>query len=245
MARCALGPEAMPAARRLCEHFVSIEQRRKNTLDHVSFIVPAVDKKTPSIFLRTGSLTELAQILACAGEESGLLGSAWFVAQPPVPLGSMVANFNIDMPQIFGVTADIAAIGEDTSELGDVLRAVAAEFPVGDGQTVVVRGDSNPSAGSFYRSDQVNFAKAGIPALYLNPGSDYIEPLPFDPAAYEEAHYHQVTDEVRDEWNLAGLERDLRIVFRTARAVANGDEIPRWRPGNEFEAAWLQLHGLD
>ncbi|HJO05665.1 MAG TPA: M28 family peptidase [Acidobacteriota bacterium] len=183
--------------------------------------------------------------LACAGEESGLLGSAWFVAQPPVPLGSMVANFNIDMPQIFGVTADIAAIGEDTSELGDVLRAVAAEFPVGDGQTVVVRGDSNPSAGSFYRSDQVNFAKAGIPALYLNPGSDYIEPLPFDPAAYEEAHYHQVSDEVRDEWNLAGLERDLRIVFRTARAVANGDEIPRWRPGNEFEAAWLQLHGLD
>ena len=183
--------------------------------------------------------------LACAGEESGLLGSAWFVAQPPVPRSSMVANFNIDMPQIFGVTADIAAIGEDASELGDALRAAAAEFSVGDGQTVVVRGDPNPSAGSFYRSDQVNFAKAGIPALFLNPGSDYIEPLPFDPLAYEEAHYHQVSDEVRDEWNLAGLERDLRIVFRAADVVANGDEMPRWRPGNEFEGAWQRLHGLE
>ena len=183
--------------------------------------------------------------LACAGEESGLLGSAWFVAAPPVPRSSMVANFNIDMPQIFGVTADIAAIGENTSELGDALRAAAAASSVGDGQAIVVRGDPNPSAGSFYRSDQVNFAKAGIPALYLNPGSDYIEPLPFDPLAYEEAHYHQVSDEVRDEWNLAGLERDLRIVFRAAVAVANGDEMPRWRPGNEFEGAWRQLHGLE
>ncbi len=183
--------------------------------------------------------------LACAAEESGLLGSAWFVAQPPVPRSSMVANFNIDMPQIFGVTADIAVIGEDASELGDALRAAAAEFSVGDGQTVVVRGDPNPSAGSFYRSDQVNFAKAGIPALFLNPGSDYIEPLPFDPLAYEEAHYHQVSDEVRDEWNLAGLERDLRIVFRAAGVVANGDEMPRWRPGNEFEGAWQRLHGID
>ena len=183
--------------------------------------------------------------LACAAEESGLLGSAWFVAEPPVPRSSMVANFNIDMPQIFGITTDIAAIGEDSSELGDVLRSVAAEFSVGDGETVVVRGDPNPAAGSFYRSDQISFAKAGIPALFLNPGSDYIEPLPFDPAAYEERHYHQVSDEVRAEWNLSGLERDLRIFFRTARAVADGDEMPRWRHGNEFEAAWRQLHGLE
>lgn len=183
--------------------------------------------------------------LACAGEESGLLGSAWFVAEPPVPRSSMVANFNVDMPQIFGITADIAAIGEDTSELGDVLRAAASEFSVGDGKTVVVRGDPNPSAGSFYRSDQVNFAKAGIPALFLRPGTDYLEPLPFDPVAYHETHYHQVTDEVRDEWSLDGLERDLRILFRAARAVSDSDEMPRWRPGNEFESAWQQLHGIE
>ena len=183
--------------------------------------------------------------VACAGEESGLLGSAWFVAQPPVPRNAMVANFNIDMPQIFGVTADIRAIGEDASDLGDALRAAAAEFPARDGETVVVLGDPNPSAGSFYRSDQVNFAKAGIPALFLNPGSDYLQPLPFDPRAYWEAHYHQPSDEVRDEWDLTGLERDLRIFFRTARAVADADEMPRWRPGNEFEGAWRQLHGLE
>ncbi len=183
--------------------------------------------------------------VACAGEESGLLGSSWFVAEPPVPRNAMVANFNIDMPQIFGVTADIRAIGEDASDLGDALRTAAAEFPAREGETVAVLGDPNPSAGSFYRSDQVNFAKAGIPALFLNPGSDYLQPLPFDPRAYRESHYHQPSDEVRDQWNLAGLERDLRIFFRAARAVADADEMPRWKPGNEFEVPWRQLHGLE
>jgi Zn-dependent M28 family amino/carboxypeptidase len=174
---------------------------------------------------------------AVAAEEGGLLGSGAFVANPPVPLEQIVANFNIDMPQIFGVTNDVAAIGLETNTIGDVFRAVVEEHGLR------AQGDPDPNAGSFYRSDQVNFAKVGIPALYLQAGTDYVEPLGFDPLAYEEQHYHSVTDEVRPEWNLEGLARDMRIVFETALRVANDDALPRWVPGNEFEEEWRALYG--
>jgi Zn-dependent M28 family amino/carboxypeptidase len=177
--------------------------------------------------------------LACAAEENGSLGSQWFVAQPPFERARLVADFNVDMPQIFGLTRDIAAIGVETNDLGDALRAVAGTAGV------EITGDPNPGAGSFYRSDQVNFAKAGIPALFVLPGKDFDPPLDFDPAAYREAHYHQPGDEVDERWNLAGVARDMQLVYRAATAVANADAMPRWRPGHEFEAAWKALHGVE
>ena len=185
--------------------------------------------------------------LACAAEEGGINGSRWFVAQPPFERNRLVANFNTDMPQIFGVTSDLATIGGDASTLGDVLRDVAAATTVrmADGmeQPLVVTGDPNPRAGSFYRSDQVAFAVAGIPALALRPGVDYVSALAFDPREYRSAHYHQVSDELRDEWDLTGLERDVRVFFKTALRVANADDMPRWTPGHEFEEEWKELHG--
>jgi Zn-dependent M28 family amino/carboxypeptidase len=177
--------------------------------------------------------------VALAAEEGGTLGSGAFVAEPPVPLSQIVANLNVDMPQIFGVTREVAAIGLEMSSLGTVFQEVA------EAAGLRAQGDPNPNAGSFYRSDQVNFAKMGIPALYLQAGTDYIEPLSFDPAAYEEAHYHQVSDELRPEWNTEGTARDIRILFATALRVANADEQPRWVPGNEFEEEWKTLYGRD
>jgi Zn-dependent M28 family amino/carboxypeptidase len=177
--------------------------------------------------------------VAAAAEEGGLLGSGAFVRNPPIPLAQFVANYNVDMPQIFGVTHEIAAIGVETNTLGQVLQEVARE------QGLQVTGDPNPNAGSFYRSDQVNFAKAGIPALYIQPGRDYVEPLGFDPMEYRTAHYHQLSDELRDEWNLEGTARDMRILFAAALRVANSDEVPRWVPGSEFEEEWKALYGLE
>jgi Zn-dependent M28 family amino/carboxypeptidase len=177
--------------------------------------------------------------VALAAEEGGTLGSGAFVADPPVPLARIVADFNVDMPQIFGITHEVAAIGLDMSTLGTTFREVA------EAQGLRAEGDPDPNAGSFYRSDQVNFAKLGIPALYLQAGDDYVDPLGFDPGAYEEAHYHQVSDELRGEWNTAGTARDMRILFLTALRVANADTQPRWMPGNEFEAKWKTLYKRD
>jgi Zn-dependent M28 family amino/carboxypeptidase len=175
--------------------------------------------------------------VSVTAEEGGLLGSGAFVANPPVERSRIVANFNVDAPQAFGLTRDVAAIGIDMSTLGDVFAAVVRE------RDLRPEGDPDPAAGSFYRSDQVNFAKAGIPALYLRAGRDYVEDLGFDPVAFRLQHYHQVSDRIHPEWDLAGLERDLRIFFETARRVADADEQPRWVPGNEFESAWRELYG--
>lgn len=185
--------------------------------------------------------------LACAAEESGSLGSKWFVDNPPFERNRLTANFNIDMPQIFGVTADVAAIGVDMSTLGEALKAVAQQYTVTtEGKTVPVEvtGDPNPNAGSFYRSDQVNFAKAGVPALYINPGKKFVQPPKADVEAYHQTHYHQVIDIVDEAWDLSGCERDMRILFQTALKVANDAEMPRWVAGNEFEEEWKKLHSL-
>jgi Zn-dependent M28 family amino/carboxypeptidase len=185
--------------------------------------------------------------LACTAEEGGIKGSEWFVQKPPFPRNRMAANFNIDMPQIFGVTSDLATIGAETNTLGTALKEVArdftATFPDEIERPIEVTGDPNPRAGSFYRSDQVSFAKAGIPALSLRVGVNFVTELGFDPREYRAAVYHQVSDEISEVWDLSGLERDIRVIYKTALVVANADEMPRWMQGNEFEEEWKELHG--
>jgi Zn-dependent M28 family amino/carboxypeptidase len=174
--------------------------------------------------------------VSVTAEEGGLLGSGAFVQNPPVERSRIVANFNVDSPQPFGLTHDVAAIGIDLSTLGDVFADVIREHGLRP------EGDPNPAAGSFYRSDQLSFAKAGIPALYLQAGRDYVNELGFDPAAFRLQHYHQVSDRVHPEWDLTGVERDMRLLYEAALRVANADAQPRWVPGHEFEAAWRELY---
>lgn len=186
--------------------------------------------------------------LACAAEESGTLGSEWFVNSPPFKRSRLVANINIDMPQIFGITSDISAIGVNMNSIGTTLREVAKEYKIknsnGDSVSINVVGDTNPNAGSFYRSDQVSFAKFGIPAIAVHPGKDFIKKLNFDTKKYRDDHYHQVIDEVNDKWNLSGTERDMRVMFDVALKIANAKQMPRWFKGNEFESIWEKLHGI-
>jgi hypothetical protein len=70
-----------------------------------------------------------------------------------------------------------------------------------------------------------------------------VEPLGFDPDAFRLQHYHQVSDRIHPEWDLTGVERDMRVLFEAALRVANHDDPPRWAPGNEFETAWQELYG--
>jgi hypothetical protein len=164
--------------------------------------------------------------LACAAEEIGGLGSQWFVENSPVEKNQLVANFNIDMPQIFGVTADISGVGLEMSTLGEALREAARQYKI------------------TYENGEINFAKEGIPALYINPGIQFIEELEVDLEEYWYTRYHQVIDEVDEFWDLSGCERDMRVQFHTVLKVANAENKPRWVEGSEFEAEWMKLHGI-
>jgi Zn-dependent M28 family amino/carboxypeptidase len=173
-----------------------------------------------------------------AGEEQGLLGSQYFAKHPPVPVGKIAANINIDEANWFGKTRDISLIGLGKSSLDADVIAVAK------GQGRVVKPDEFPDRGRFYRSDQFNFAKAGVPAAYLKFGTDVIGKPPGygreQVENYEKTTYHQPSDEYRDAYDFSGAVEDSRLAFLLGCRVAAANEMPRWTKGDEFEAVRLK-----
>jgi hypothetical protein len=172
---------------------------------------------------------------AVAAEEAGLLGSQKFCADPPVPPGYLAANINIDGVNIWGKTKDLVIIGLGKSSMDQVVKEAAAW------QGRVVKGDQFPDKGFFYRSDQFNFAKIGVPATYCDNGIEFIgRPEGWGKEQiehWEATHYHQVSDEYKDSWNLEGAVEDAQLAFWVGLKVANADRMPGWVPGDEFEAA--------
>jgi Zn-dependent M28 family amino/carboxypeptidase len=172
-----------------------------------------------------------------AAEEQGLLGSRWFAEHPTFPPGKIAANVNLDAGNVFGPTADVTYIGYGKSSLDAVIEAAAAA----QGRRVV--GDTMPDRGFFYRSDQFNFARIGVPALYIDGGKEFVGK---DPEfgrklqeRYESTCYHQPCDEFSEEWDFTGLVQDAELALACGRAIADADAMPRWNPGDEFEARRL------
>ncbi len=149
----------------------------------------------------------------------------------------MAANINYDGGNRWGRTRDVTYIGYGKSSLDAVVEAAAAE----QGRTVLP--DQFPANGYFYRSDQLNFARIGVPAIYLDNGTDFIDrPEGWGREtleAWTENVYHQVSDEYGDDWNLEGMVEDVALGLACARAISENPELPAWRPGDEFEAARL------
>nr|WP_298716507.1 M28 family peptidase [uncultured Steroidobacter sp.] len=176
-------------------------------------------------------------LLLVAAEEQGLLGSQYYAQHPTVPPGKIAANINIDGGNIFGRAKDIVFVGKGKSTIDDYVNAIATM------QGRVVTPDQFPDRGFFYRSDQFNFAKIGVPALYLDTGTDFIgKPAGWGKeqhAEYEEKHYHQQSDEISDSWNYDGMIEDAQLLFYVGNNVANAApaDLPKWLPGDEFEAA--------
>lgn len=176
-------------------------------------------------------------LLFVAAEEQGLLGSKFYAEHPSVAPGRIVANINIDGGNIWGRAKDIVYIGKGKSTLDDYVDAIAKL----QGRTVTA--DQYPDRGFFYRSDQFNFAKIGVPALYLDTGTDFIgKPAGWGKeqhALYEEKHYHQPSDEILADWNFEGMIEDATLGFYVGDNIANAAaaDLPAWVPGDEFEAA--------
>lgn len=170
-----------------------------------------------------------------AAEEQGLLGSAYFARNPTFPAGRIAANINYDGGNIWGRTRDLTYVGLNKSTLGAMVEKYAAV------QGRQVKPDQFPDRGSFYRSDQFNFAKIGVPAIYLGTGIEFIgRSDDWGRQQIEEwvlTHYHQPSDEILDEWTFEGMLDDARIGLVCGIEIAEADEMPSWTPGDEFEAA--------
>jgi len=172
--------------------------------------------------------------LAVTAEEKGLLGSAYYAANPVYPRNKTVAAINMDGLNTDGPMNDITVIGYGASELDDYLETAATA------QGRVIRADPEPEKGFYYRSDHFSFAKQGIPALYTDAGIDHVEHGEQWTLArrdeYTAERYHKPTDEYDPEWDLSGAVNDLRILFDIGFRLSNETTFPNWRVGNEFRA---------
>ena len=172
--------------------------------------------------------------LGLTAEESGLLGSAYLAENFPFDYSQIVAGMNFDGIPAIGKTKDMLVIGYGASELEDILKRHLKKY------SKVITPDLFPEKGFFYRSDHISFAKKGIPVLYADPGYDLVdgglEKGMKYAAEYTSNLYHQVADEVYEDWNYDGIAEDIDIFYSMTKDLANSRECPNWYQNNEFRS---------
>lgn len=157
--------------------------------------------------------------LAVSGEEKGLLGSAAWTENPTVPIGSVVANINLDM---VGRNAPdtLIAIGQEHSTLEAVIRRVANRPGLG----LNIIEDPEPEKMFFFRSDQLSFIQRGIPAVFFTTG--------------DHEDYHQQSDRP-GRIDTDKLARVARLAFHVAYEIAMDPVAPEWT-----EAGWREVERM-
>jgi hypothetical protein len=217
-------------------------------LDHIGYGVP---KKGDSIYngamdnaLGVAIMLEAGRMLAAesprpkrsmlliatTAEEKGLLGAEHFARHPTVPVESLVAEINMDMPVALGDLTDVIAIGIEHSSLQAVAERAVAEAGLS------ASPDPFPEEVFFVRSDQYPFVRAGVPAIYLDGG---IKPADgSDGAARLEAflkeHYHLPSDDLSLPINWAYAAKMARMNYRVGVIVAADPARPTWNKGDFF-----------
>lgn len=167
-------------------------------------------------------------LAAFTGEEIGLLGSEYYAEFPPVPLDKTVFNLNCDGAGYHDTTI-VAVMGLNRVGAAEEMTQAASTFGLG------IFADPAPEQNLFDRSDNVNFAREGIPAPTFTPG---IREFNADVQKY----YHQPNDEV-NSLNLSYVDRFVKAFGLAARLIADKDERPRWSVGDKYEAAFKALYG--
>ena len=150
--------------------------------------------------------------LAVTAEEKGLLGARYYAENPLYPLDKTVADLNIDGLNQWGRTSDVVVIGKGNSTLEDLLAAAASAHQR------TLSPDAEPEKGFYYRADHFEFAKKGVPSMFLDNGVHYIgKPDDYSKKKrdeYTDNDYHKVTDEVKPDWDLSGAVEDLNLLVR-------------------------------
>jgi Zn-dependent M28 family amino/carboxypeptidase len=172
--------------------------------------------------------------LAVTAEEQGLWGSAYYAENPVFAKEKTVANINMDMMNPYGTTKDVVLYGMGQSDLEDYITAEA------EAAGRYIAPEENPEAGLYYRSDHFNFAKIGVPALFIGPGVDLVEggkelgKQKLD--EYYANYYHKAADQIHADYKMDGVVEDLKLLYQVGRRLAGSSEWPQWTAGSEFKA---------
>jgi hypothetical protein len=150
--------------------------------------------------------------LLTTGEEVGLLGTRWYIQHPVLPLERMVANLEIEMigrpDPLAGGGGKAWLTGYERSTMGSMLASAG----------IPIVADPRPAQQFFDRSDNIAFARRGIPAHTLSSFNLH-------------ADYHTAADEAR-RIDYGHMTLVVRAAARAARLLADGP-APVWKPGGQ------------
>tara|TARA_R110002072_G_scaffold163357_1_gene315870 strand:+ start:34085 stop:35566 length:1482 start_codon:yes stop_codon:yes gene_type:complete len=168
-----------------------------------------------------------ALFILFTGEEKGLLGSEYYVENPVLPLKQMVYCFNSDNGGYNDTSlATIVGLNRTTASHHIIDGAAAFGLKAID--------DPAPEQGLFDRSDNVHFAKKGIPAPTYSMGFTAFNG---DVTKY----YHRPGDE-SDSLDFDYLLKFFRSYVMTGRLIGNDPKTPVWTSGDKYEAQSKKLY---
>ncbi len=167
-------------------------------------------------------------LIAMTGEEQGLLGSSYYADNPVVPLSQKKFVLNTDAAG-FSDTGVVTIFGLRRISDRTVFEQACSRFGL---ETVP---DPLENRDLFYRSDNVAFARKGVPALTFSPGFRILDDETLK-------HYHRPSDEAGDDFDYEYLLRFSQAFVASARSLADAETLPVWLKGDEFEGAWKKLN---
>jgi hypothetical protein len=146
---------------------------------------------------------------ATTGEEVGLLGTRWYLQHPVVPVAQMSANLEIEMigrpDSLAGGSGRAWLTGFERSTMGDIFAR--AGLPIGP--------DKRLDQQFFERSDNIAFARLGVPAHTLSSYNMHTD-------------YHEPSDDLAHV-DIPHMTAVIRAGAAAARLLADG-VAPRWNP---------------
>jgi hypothetical protein len=178
--------------------------------------------------------------LLVTGEEKGLLGSTYYTDHPAVPLHKTIANLNIDGIAAYDRFKSVIGVGSDYSTLGNFLIKTARQNDLQIGEIP----PKFKNYETFNRSDQIAFAKAGIPSILI------LDAPPYENISREEGLqkminynkniYHTPFDDLSQEINYQAVMQHVKFLFDFSLNIADSEKKPEWKKGVPYINARLR-----
>ena len=152
--------------------------------------------------------------LATTAEELGLLGAHAFAENPPLPLGQIIAAFNIDSIALAPAGSPLAIVGAGMTRLDPVIAEVARRE-----KRVVVPG--NAANAYVRRQDGWALLQHDVPTVMVTSAYSDIPRL----EAFFEGPYHRPADNLKRPIELGGAAEDVAFYVALARWFGDARKV--------------------
>jgi hypothetical protein len=194
--------------------------------------------------------------LATTAEEMGMVGSRYWVDHPTWPMPKIAADLNLDGidTDTYGPIGYIVGSGLGNSSLDGVVGEVSRDMHL------LALPEVDLGTRSYYRSDQIEFARMGVPTIFVFPLGIHPPAAGPQPTAggllgslaslrstageladvvartddFLAKHYHQPSDVIRPNWDWQGVRTAAVFYLVAGLRVANAEKVPTWRPDSPY-----------